>query len=190
MIEEICRMCHYASWQLVSSVYVFLVQDVVVSTCGSLFGMCLLDYCWTVWVNLSSSKDFVELLTTELHISFSIQTFQITNQHWPTGLQCDRRSYMIDVEISGRTHPGQTHTHILLWLGEQRPEPAGSHKSSEKEEYQTGSFFCRGLEKHGRHHTAGALLKRIRDQLPLRFHSHVRSVTFMTDVKLNNLISH
>lgn len=127
MIEEICRMCHYASWQLVSSVYVFLVQDVVVSTCGSLFGMCLLDYCWTVWVNLSSSKDFVELLTTELHISFSIQTFQITNQHWPTGLQCDRRSYMIDVEISGRTHPGQTHTHTHTfssdWENSDRSQP-------------------------------------------------------------------
>ena len=36
-----------------------------------------------------------------------------------------------------------SHTHMLLCLGEQRPEPAGSHNSAEEEEYQTtGSFFC------------------------------------------------
>lgn len=66
-----------------------------------------------------------------------------------------------------------TNRHMLLCLEEQRPEPAGSHNSKEEEEYQTtGSFFCRGLQKHGRHHTAGALLERTRNQPPLRFHSH------------------
>lgn len=46
---------------------------------------------------------------------------------------------------NARTH---LHTHMLLCLGEQRPEPAGSHNSTEEEEYQTtGSFFCRGLQK-------------------------------------------
>lgn len=63
--------------------------------------------------------------------------------------------------LSNRIHPGHntdTHIHMLLCLREQRLEPAGSHNSTEKEEYQTtGSFFYGGRQKHGCHHTAGAL---------------------------------
>lgn len=125
MIEEICSMCHYASWQLVSSVYVFLVQDVVVSTFGSLFGMCPLDYCWTVWVNLSSSKDFVELLTTDCFlvtyfvfhsaISDNKSTLTYRTAVWPSKLHGRCRDVWQNTPW--------TNTHILLWLGEQRPEP-------------------------------------------------------------------
>lgn len=51
---------------------------------------------------------------------------------------------------------------------------------AEEEEYQTtGSFFCWGIEKHGCHGTAGALLERTRGQPTLRFHSHVRKTVFM-----------
>lgn len=113
-----------------------------------------------------------------------------TNQHRPAGQHCSvlvgaRWSFLEEVihhisnvEMSGRTRPRHTYTHTCS-SDRERPEPAGSHNSSEEEEYQTtGSFFCRGLEKHGRRRTAGALLKRTRDQPPLRFHSHVREVTF------------
>ena len=77
-----------------------------------------------------------------------------------------------------RTHALYTRTHKNTHAPlTGRLEPAGSHNSSEEEEYQTtGSFFCRGLEKHGHHHTAGALLRRTRDQPPPRFQSHVREV--------------
>lgn len=74
------------------------------------------------------------------------------------------------------------HKHALL-TG--RPVPARSHNSAEEEEYQTtGSFVCCSLLKHGHQCTAGSLLRRTRDQPPLRFHSHVREGMFMIIVML------
>lgn len=77
-----------------------------------------------------------------------------TNRHRPTGSRCHKSSfyleevihYISNVEVRQNTPCGHKHTHkhtLLFCLGEQRPEPAGSHNSTEEEEYQTtGSFFC------------------------------------------------